>query len=249
MNQQYRVIIPAAGRSSRSGLAYPKSLYRLAGIPILVRLHRQLALYDPKPVLVINPGHQTLFEEALREFGCEVQFVFQPEAKGMGQALLETAAATDDHCTLIMAWSDLPLLHTDTIRHMVDCHDVAENDFSLVTARCESCYTIVQRDQGKIKAVIETRAAGIPPGKDGERDIGLFVFRKKPVFDLLNQFPEWTEVNGKKEQGFLYIIAKLAEAGYKVEGYPLAKEQDLLSFNTPEELMAIEQSPYLTTDR
>lgn len=246
MNQQYRVIIPAAGRSSRSGLSYPKTLYKLAGTPILIRLIRLLYLYDHRPLIVINPEHRQLFDEVLLANNCEAEFVYQQEALGMGHALLETESYLDDEKPVILVWSDIPLLHPHTLAHMVNCHGMAENDFSFVTALCPSCYTIVQREKGYVKSVIETRAAGIAPGKDGERDIGLFVFRKQPVFDELRKHSEFTEVNGKQEQGFLYVIEKLVLSGYKVEGYPLALEQDILSFNTPEDLQAIEISPFLT---
>lgn len=240
MKKKYRVIIPAAGRSSRSGLAFPKSLYRIGTIPILVRLCQTFKAYDECPLIIINQQHEPLFREVLDEFALQADFVYQNEPAGMGHALLQAEKYIQDEEEVLLVWSDIPLLDTFTIRHLVQCHQVSENDFSFVTALCESCYTIVRRDKGRIQSVIETRAAGLPPGKDGERDIGLFIFKKQPLFRLLHENGGITEVNGKKEQGFLYIIARLVEYGCKVEGYPLAKETDLLSFNTPEDLRQIE---------
>lgn len=242
MKRNLRVVIPAAGRSSRSGLSYPKSLHRIEGLPILVRLCKAMLEYDATPIIIINPGHLSLFEETLNEFEIKAQFVFQHEPLGMGNALLQVNTVVKDDEDILLVWSDIPLLNANTIRHLVNCHRAAQNDFSLVTSLCASCYTIVKRDKGKLTAVIETRAEGLPPGKDGERDIGLFVFRKQPVFSLLQKFEEYTEVNGKKEQGFLYIIQKLVQEGYRAEGYPIAVPADVLSFNTPEDLKEIEES-------
>ena len=235
-------MIPAAGRSSRSGLDYPKCLYRIGGVPIIVRLIRQLARFDANPVVIINPAQEAVFRTHFNEFDCNPSLVFQHEPLGMGNALLQAGGAVQPGSHVLLVWSDIPLLHDHTIASMINCHLAAANDFSFVTMPCESCYTIVQRENGNVKGVIETRAAGLPPGKDAERDIGLFVFRKEPVFGLLKKFEAYTEVNGKKEQGFLYIIEKLAAAGYRVEGYPIAMPQDVLSFNTPQDLAEIEQA-------
>ena len=49
-------------------------------------------------------------------------------------------------------------------------------------------YTIVLRnDLGEVTGVLETREAGLAAPADGERDIGLFIFRKEPVFDTLRE--------------------------------------------------------------
>ena len=239
-SRKITVVIPAAGRSSRSGLDFPKSLYKIGGEPILVRLCRSLSVYDSNPVIIINPSHQQQFETVLKEYGVNAKFVFQADALGMGDALLKAETAVSDDSDVLLVWSDIPFLDKGTIKNLVASHIDAQNDFSLATALCESCYTIVQRENGLLKAVIETRAAGIPPGKNGERDIGLFIFKKTPVFSLLKEQVEYAEVNGKKEQGFLYIIEKLIKKGFRAEGYPFAVKTDLLSFNTPEDLKEIE---------
>jgi len=246
MNKKYRVVIPAAGRSSRSGLDYPKTLHLIGGIPILVRLCRTFKEYDECPVIIINRDNEPLFRKVLAEFDSKAEFAYQNEPLGMGHALLQAEELIGDDEDVILVWSDIPLLDAFTIRHLVDCHTVSQNDFSFVTGLCDSCYTIVVREEGSIKSVIETRAAGVDPGKYGERDIGLFVFKKRPLFFLLKEQTEFAEVNGQREHGFLYIIEKLVNTGSKVEGYPLAIKSDLLSFNTPEDLTQIEAIVGLT---
>lgn len=242
MQTKFRVIIPAGGRSSRSGLSYPKTLYRLKGLPILVRILEKVEKYDQKPLLIINPAHEPLFKEVLNEFGKEAEIVYQHQPKGMGNAVLQTDSFIKDHEHVILLWSDIPLLSETSIDHLVKCHAVSANDFSLVTSIGENCYTIVDRQNGKLLAVKETRALGIEPAKYGERDIGLFVFKKQPVFAMLQQDADGNFEAGRNEHGFLYLIEKLAANGLKVEGYPIAVPNDVLSFNTPEDLQQIEQA-------
>jgi hypothetical protein len=110
------------------------------------------------------------------------------------------------------------------------------NIFSLATWVGRDCYTIVERKDGKLQRVLETRALGIPRADKGERDIGLFVFKKEPLFSILKK----GAATDGAEHGFLYAIEQLTNSSEKVEGYPIATDDDVLSFNTPEELAVIE---------
>jgi bifunctional UDP-N-acetylglucosamine pyrophosphorylase/glucosamine-1-phosphate N-acetyltransferase len=237
--KKFRVLIPAGGRSSRSGLNYPKTLHKIGDEPILVRICRLVAIYDDTPLIIINPAFEQAFRDVLDAFELSAEFVYQHEPKGMGDAVLQAEAVVEDDSTIILMWSDIPLLNRSTLLHLINCHQISENDFSMVTYVGENCYTIVERAAGKLTAVIETRAAGIAPAAKGERDIGLFVFKKRPVFALLKKAARLTSGNAI-EQSFLTVVAQLHHAGNKIEGYPIATATDVLSFNTPEELAAIE---------
>lgn len=158
----------------------------------------------------------------------------------MGDAILKANDFFSPGTNILLTWSDIPLINARTIKNLVDCHAVSGNYFSMVTSIGKHCYTIVERNNGKVTAVRETRALGIEPLDYGEREIGLFVFKKQPVFSLLTEDIGEKYENGKKEHGFLYIIEKMARKSYKLEGYPIACQSDLLSFNSPEDLRAIE---------
>lgn len=232
------MIIPAAGRGSRSGLSYPKTLYCLGGTPILVRICRLLAPYDPAPLIIINPAFQALFEAALSKAGIAATLIHQAEARGMGDALLMADPMLAPDAQIILTWSDIPLMSASTVQQLVDCHRTHRNNFSMATRLGHNCYTIVERDAaGRLQRVVETRALGIAPAAMGERDIGLFVFQKEPMFGILKK---GIGLQGEAEHGFLYAIELLAAVCEKVEGYPIAQPNDVLSFNTPEELAEIE---------
>ena len=247
MNTNFRVLIPAGGRGLRSGLNYPKTLYKIDNIPILIRLCRVLKEYDKNPLIIINPSNKIQFEKALMEFKIEAELVYQNEPRGMGHAVLQADDRLKENNQVILVWSDIPFLNPFTIENLINCHNLFENDFSMATSKCEECYTIVERSHGKLLRVIETRAEKIPPGKNGERDIGLFIFNKESVFSLLRADIKKSISKKNKEYGFLHIIEKLIASGKKAEAYPIAHSSDLLSFNTPEDLKQIENSFGLTT--
>jgi bifunctional N-acetylglucosamine-1-phosphate-uridyltransferase/glucosamine-1-phosphate-acetyltransferase GlmU-like protein len=156
----------------------------------------------------------------------------------MGEAVLRFAESpaftVAKHVLLI--WGDVPFVQPDTVTAMVEAHHSSGNDFTFVSRVVSSPYTIVLRnDMGEVTGVLETREAGLTPPADGERDIGVFIFRKEPVFDTLRE-----ELSGKwgrhGEQGFLYVIGHLVHRGCKVEALPIAKKIETVSLNSVREL-------------
>ncbi|MBV8686766.1 MAG: NTP transferase domain-containing protein [Alphaproteobacteria bacterium] len=230
---ELRALVAAAGSGTRAGLPYPKTLHPVLGRPILLRLLDLLRPLDPRPAVIVSPSGRQEVERCLAEAGAAAELIEQPAPTGMGDAILRfrdaQGAAETEH--LLVVWGDIPLLEPATIEGLRAAHFAGGNDFSFATRRVEEAYTIVERDaSGRVAALIETREAGLRPGP-GERDIGLFLFRARPVFDLLARRLEGAEGRSTGEHGFLYIVRHLAARGFKVEAVPIATERDLISLN------------------
>lgn len=228
-----RVLIPAAGTGSRAGLPYPKTLYPVGGVPILLRQFALLSRYDSCPVVVVNPTGRAAIAEAIAHAGAAAELVEQSAPTGMGDAILclDNAGAGEATEHVIAVWGDIPLLDPGTIATTVERHLAASNDFTFPTRHVDAAYTVVTRDKaGRVTALAETREAGVEPSS-GERDIGVFVFRRAPVFDLLRQQLSGARGATTGEHGFLYIIRHLAERGHRIEALPIATERDLVSLN------------------
>lgn len=241
MADPIRVVIPAAGRGSRSGLAIPKALYRIDGVPILVSLLRTMRVYDENPLVIVNPSARVEFERVLEEFSLHAVLVEQERPKGMGDALLQTRVHVPAGADVLLAWGDIPFLQGATIARLVESHHADGNYFSLVTKMVERSYTRVKRaPDNSVVEVLETRELGVSP-EAGERDIGLFLFNAQTVFSCLDASCPEAIGSATKEHGFLYVIARLSAQGFRVQGYPIADDLDVLGFNTPEDLLAINQ--------
>ena len=238
-----RVVIPAAGKGVRSGLSYPKCLYRINKEPILISILKKMQIYDERPIIIINPKEQIVFKDIMREYGFSPEFAFQEIATGMGAAVLCADKFLSEEDSILLVWSDIPFLNGHTISSLVNCHFCAANDLSFVSSVGNNCYTIVNRERGKVVSLLETKVLKIPPLPYGERDIGLFIFSKKPVFDILRREKDGAFENNKNEHGFLDIIEKLVMQNYRVEAYPIAFPDDTLSFNSPEDLKRFTNVP------
>ncbi len=238
---ELRVLIAAGGRGSRAGLPYPKTLYPFQGKPILVRIHELLAYLDPCPTVIVSPSGRTDVAECLARMGMAAHFVDQPEPRGMGDAVLQfrlspAFASTSD---VLLVWGDVPFIQPPTVAAVVEAHRQAGNDFTFATRRVDSAYTVVTRDdEGNVLRLTETREVGAAAPQPGERDMGLFVFRKEPVFDLLQQDLPGKHGKTTGEHGFLYVIEHLVARGFLVQGLPVATALDLVSLNALKDVEA-----------
>jgi bifunctional UDP-N-acetylglucosamine pyrophosphorylase/glucosamine-1-phosphate N-acetyltransferase len=236
------VLVAAAGRGSRAGLPYPKTLYPVEGVPILLRIMALVAPYDSVPTLIVSQQGKDQIYCAIESNSVNANLVVQPEPLGMGDAVLcfadSPAFSKAEHVLLI--WGDIPFIQPETLAQMVTKHFSHSNDFTFVTRFVESAYTLVSRDSlGAVKAVDETRELGIHKPQAGERDIGLFIFRKAPIFQLLTDDLPGKFGKTTGEHGFLYLIEHLVKLGFRVEGLPIATEKDLISLNRLSDLTVL----------
>lgn len=224
-------LIAAAGRGSRAGLPYPKTLFEVQGQPILLRVVQALAPHAGDLVVVASPDGAEPVEECLSGAKAPARIAVQPEPLGMGHAVLAgLAEIAAEH--VLLAWGDIPFFQSATVAAMVEAHHAHGNDFTFATALVDSAYTLVSRGtDGRVVAVIESREAGIADPGPGERDIGLFIFRREAVGAMLQEDLPGKFGKHTGEHGFLYLIGHLAASGLKVEALPVAGQLDLVSLN------------------
>lgn len=229
------VLVAAAGRGTRAGLPYPKTLFPIQDKPILVRIVELLSPYDLHPTIIVSPDGQGPVRECLDAAGVEAHLVVQPEPRGMGDAVLRfeqsPAFANAEHVLLV--WGDVPFIQAETVAAVVGAHIEHKNDFTFATRVVSSAYTVVSRDAADhVTGVVETREQGIAEPQAGERDIGLFIFRKTVVLDALREelLGKWGQ--STHEHGFLYVIGHLVARGLRVVALPVATKLDLVSLNS-----------------
>ena len=83
------VLIPAAGKGTRSGLSYPKTLFKIDGKEILLRILELVESYDPEPTVVVSPEGKDLINKFIFENKKKVDVVIQESTLGMGNAILQ----------------------------------------------------------------------------------------------------------------------------------------------------------------
>ncbi len=226
-------LIAAAGKGSRSGLPYPKTLYPIEGKPILIHILEKFKDLDSNPTVIVSPKGMLDIKNCLDEWNKEAYLVIQDKPLGMGNAVLqfEKSPAYENTDDVILTWGDIPYLDSQTIKTMVSRHSHKKNTFTFPTRDVDLAYTIVKRNEvGHVEEVIETREHGLEP-MPGEREIGLFEFKKSAIMNLLKK--DYKERYGFKtlEHGFLYVVKLLVKNNLSVEALKIAGSRELISLN------------------
>jgi bifunctional UDP-N-acetylglucosamine pyrophosphorylase/glucosamine-1-phosphate N-acetyltransferase len=238
-NSDIKVVIAAAGQGSRSGLPYPKTLFQIKNRPIIISICEMLSRYDSSPSIIISPKWQKHIQNTLLEYQINGELVHQDEPLGMGDAVLcyEKSSFFHEAKHIILIWGDVPFIKSSTLEKMVERHISNQNIFTFPTRDAKHAYTLVSRNKsGKVISVTETRELNITDPQPGERDIGLFIFQKEPIFsmlkkDLPNKFGRSTN-----EHGFLYILEYLHKNQLKIEALKIASKKETVSFNSIEDI-------------
>ena len=232
-NNKIGVLIAAAGKGTRAKLNYPKTLFKINGKEILLRILDITIDYDQKPTIIVSPKGENDINNFLSEYSKTCNLVIQKVAKGMGDAVLQFKRSPSFELSenILLIWGDIPFIKKVTIKKMVERHFENDNTFTFVSAKTDKAYTRVKRDKnGNIIEILETREENLPI-ENGERDVGLFIFKKKEIFDLLKLDLSKKYSSKTKEHGFLYLVSHLVKNGFKVEGLKIAKGKELISLN------------------
>lgn len=237
-------VIPAAGKGTRSGLDVPKTLQTVDGMPILVRILRALQPVAPRITVIVSPTGRAPIADTLGEYGLDAELVEQAEPRGMGHAVAQFAKSRhfEEADEIVVVWGDMLALSTRLVEATLDRFRADGSDFAFPTHYRTLCYTHTERDAtGRVVALLERREFGAALPDRGEADCGLFVFRKAPVFRVLSEHADALRGPVTGETGFLAAVRVLAALGCRVDAYPIARDIDAASFNSPEDLRVYSQ--------
>tara|TARA_B110000483_G_C18128495_1_gene516659 strand:- start:206 stop:934 length:729 start_codon:yes stop_codon:yes gene_type:complete len=237
--KKFKVLIPIAGKGTRSKLDYPKCLFKIKGVPILTSILTRVYQYDDLPCLIVSKNNKYIIAKFLKEKGFKAELIVQENQLGMGDSVLQFKKSNfyKNTTDIILLWGDIPYLHIDTISKTFENHNANNNDFTFPTMFSDRAYTIVKRKpDNSIFNIIETRENNNYQIENNEREIGFFIFKSELVFNLLskNLINKYGYNTG--EHGFLYIVEHLVKIKKKVVGLRIAKKIDNVSFNSPEDL-------------
>lgn len=227
-NKNLAILIPAAGRGSRSKLKYPKTLYKVKKIPIIVRIIKKLSKYSNNISIVINSNFNIEFLKTLNDYDTpKIEYLFQDNPKGMGDAVtkFKKSKFKKKITDILLIWSDIPYISRSSIDSILTKHFKEDNFMTILSHYSINPYTFINKDKKDlVKSVIETHK-NKKKYKFGERDIGVFVFKK----ELLNHLNQKSTNN--QEHNFLYVIKKLYKLKYKIKSLPIAKKKETISLN------------------
>lgn len=224
-----KLLIPAAGKGERTGLNFPKTIYRLNNKPILINILDTCHNIDNNPIIISSPKGVKKIEDILKEYSKKAEILIQNKPTGMADAVIKVSESKEfeKNNNFLLIWSDLISPNIITILKLIENHFKYKNDFSIATIDSRNCYSKVYRESGKLLYIEELK--GKNEVYHGERDVGIFIINKS-VIDCLKKNIKKLLYNN--ETSFLKSIAVCIQNNLQVEAYKIATKQDLESFNS-----------------
>jgi len=246
-------VLLCGGKGSRmvaGGVTTHKPLLEVGGVPatrFVVEGLLNSNLEFSQFIIVVPPGREKEYEDALAGLGCRI--VVQECALGTGNAVydsLEHLLAPIEH--IYVSFGTQPLVRTETIEGTLDVHINQNLGFTLATVVMDNPYAPLLRDSGGgVCGSVETHLEGAKMPSHGETNIGAYWASRSALDVVLRGLHDDLYVaennryaTNSGELGFPNeMVRGCLTAGLGVNGVPIAMETEMMGIKTPETLAAI----------
>jgi len=232
-----RVLILAAGKSTRMKSRYAKVLHRVGGLTLVEHvLNVSRNLSNDISVVV---GHSA---DQVKAAISEVTFIDQKEQLGTGHAVLAAREKFSGYAgdVLVMP-GDVPLIGTATLDAFVRFHREGGFRASVLTADLEDPRgygRIVRRNNGELDSIVEHRDASPDVLKIREINSGVYVFNSTALFESLTKI---RNDNVQREYYLPDVIGILGSQKQKIGAFKVDSAEEVLGINTRQELAAVDR--------
>jgi bifunctional UDP-N-acetylglucosamine pyrophosphorylase/glucosamine-1-phosphate N-acetyltransferase len=232
-----RVLILAAGKSTRMKSKYAKVLHRAGGRALIE--HSVNAAGAVSSDIFVVVGHSS---DQVKAAVPAVKFVEQQEQLGTGHAVLAARENFSGYSgdVLVMP-GDVPLVTPRTLEAFMKFHRDGGFEASVLTADIEnpSGYgRIVRSSGGEVKSIVEHRDASPEVLKIHEINSGIYIFGVEILFESLSRL---RNDNAQKEYYLTDVIQIFVNQKYKVGAFKAESAEEVLGINTRQELAAVDR--------
>ncbi|WP_062051226.1 bifunctional UDP-N-acetylglucosamine diphosphorylase/glucosamine-1-phosphate N-acetyltransferase GlmU [Bacillus sp. JCM 19034] len=228
MSNRYAVIL-AAGQGTRMKSKLYKVLHPVCGKPMVQHVVDQVsALGVQEQIAVVGFGAEVVKEQ----LGTKVTYVVQEQQLGTGHAVMQAASLLEDKegVTLVLC-GDTPLLTSETLHQLLECHEHENAKVTVLTAEAEDPTgygRIIRNGEGLVERIVEQKDATEAELSVQEINTGTYCFDNVLLFEALKQ------VGNDNAQGEYYlpdVIEIAKKKGETVAAYQTASFEETLGVN------------------
>src|SRR5215471_9435337 len=196
--QNLRILILAAGKSTRMKSKYAKVLHCAGGLALINHVLRAARALSNDIAVVV--GHTA---DQVKAAVSEVNFVDQKEQLGTGHAVMSARGEFSGYSgdVLVMP-GDVPLVTSATLHDFVKFHRSGGFLGSVLTADIEEpggYGRIVRRNNEEVESIVEHRDASAEILKIHEINSSIYVFNAPALFESS------TQIRNRNAQGEYYL--------------------------------------------
>ncbi|EQC45939.1 hypothetical protein M899_1411 [Bacteriovorax sp. BSW11_IV] len=241
---QWTAIIPAAGKGSRLGHDKPKILYPILDKSILQHIIETISEHCSRFIFILSKeGEQLVRDELQKIIPGKFEIVIQETPRGMADAILKAEKSTKTKNSLVI-WGDQVTVKRKTIASAIQIHNSRKNPLlTLPTVLKTKPYIHFERNQNQtITHVFQARESSNIV-KNGESDIGVFLFDTKELFKILNEYKNSDVAIGESTQEYnlLPLIPKFENESDGLVSIQIEDEFESIGVNTKEDVQKIEE--------
>lgn len=229
------IVILAAGRSTRMHSQEPKVMHLLSNRPALGYVIDLAKSMNPdKVILVTAPDMEEVRKFAKNEFP-QIVFAIQEKALGTGDALKFALPHINSRGRTIVLYGDVPLVSTETLNILNN----SEADVSLAAFYTENPnkYGRVITFNDDVIDIVEFNDANREEQAVNYCNSGIYSINNEHLHSLVHSIQN----NNSKKEYYLTDIVKLAtQRDLSCRSYDI-EENEVLAFNTREELSILEE--------
>lgn len=228
------VAILAAGRGTRMKSDLPKVLHALGSLSLVERVLNSLSEIEPSRRLVIIGYQGDRVKDALKSYP-GLEFVEQTEQLGTGHAIQQLLPHLNDFTgDLLVLNGDVPLLRSQTLKHLLQTHKERQNAATILTAHMpdpQGYGRVFCDGQNMLKQIVEDRDCS-PDQKQNRRiNAGVYCFRWSELAKIL---PNLAANNDQQE----YYLTDACSAMSPVMAVDVEDYQEILGINDRKQLAA-----------
>jgi bifunctional UDP-N-acetylglucosamine pyrophosphorylase / glucosamine-1-phosphate N-acetyltransferase len=235
--ENLRILILAAGKSTRMKSKYAKVLHRAGGRTLLEHVVGRARHVSADVWIVV--GHSA---DQVKPLVSEVKFIDQKEQLGTGHAVMAARDHFADYIgDLLVLPGDVPLVSKETLEAFVKFHRDGGYRTSVLTADAANPFgygRIVRRNDNEVDSIVEHRDATPEILKIPEINSGIYIFNAPALFQALTKI---RNNNAQREYYLTDVIGVLVSQRDKVGAFKISSAEEILGINTRQELAAVDR--------
>ena len=207
MDRSCLSIILAAGEGTRMKSSLPKVLHKIAGLPLVCHVVRQVQLIGKSDIAVVVGRGADDVSSAVKEFSKTANIYLQKERLGTAHAVLSARQMLgENYDDVLIVFGDTPLIEAKSLERARDelAHGADIVVMGFITENPSGYGRLIEKD-GKLQAIVEEKDATTEQKKIKFCNGGVMALNGKLALSLLEQIKN---ENAKKEY-YLTDIVKI----------------------------------------
>lgn len=240
-NSNIGCVILAAGEGTRMKSQMPKVLFDICGKPMIGHLLCTVGKVKKFTKFYIVVGYKAeevkqkiLSLDETKKIKDKLEFVYQKEQKGSGDALLKVKGYLSKEIKhLVVLSADVPLISEKTLNMLVEHHLRQKVDCSVLSVVLENPYgygRIVRDISKKFVGIVEELDADESQKRIKEVNTGIYVFNVEPLWKALEKI----KPNNKKKEYYLTDVVKYISSK---DALVCSNPQEVKGINTRRDLI------------